>query len=76
MSVPPPTLTTSADDLLGLVLAHAELRPDSLALKDDEGSFTYVQLAEHVARLAGGRGPWAWARATGWACSCPTPPIS
>ena len=43
-----------AADLLGLVLGHAARRPDSLALQDDEGSFTYGQLAEHVARTASG----------------------
>ena len=53
-SVPLPTSTTSAHDLLGLVLAHAELRPDSPALQDDHGRFTYGELARHVANLASG----------------------
>ena len=54
MSAPPPASTTDATDLLGLVLRHAAHRPASLALRDDEGSFTYQQLAEHVARSASG----------------------
>jgi len=53
-SVPLPTSTTSAHDLLGLVLAHGELRPDSPALQDDHGRFTYGELARHVANLASG----------------------
>ena len=53
-SAPLPTSTTSAHDLLGLVLAHAELRPDSPALQDDHGRFTYGELARHVANLASG----------------------
>ena len=51
---PCPTATTSVDDLLGLVLAHSELRPDSPALQDDHGRFTYGELARHVAGLASG----------------------
>jgi amino acid adenylation domain-containing protein len=54
MPAPTPAPTTDATDLLGLVLRHAAHRPARLALRDDEGSFTYQQLAEHVARTASG----------------------
>ena len=49
------TLSTQGSaDLLGLVLRHAHDRPLQLALKDDNESFNYAQLAERVASVAAG----------------------
>ncbi len=46
--------TQGSADLLGLVLRHAHDRPLQLALKDDNESFNYAQLAERVASVAAG----------------------
>jgi D-alanine--poly(phosphoribitol) ligase subunit 1 len=46
--------TQGSVDLLGLVLRHAHDRPLQLALKDDNESFNYAQLAERVASVAAG----------------------
>jgi D-alanine--poly(phosphoribitol) ligase subunit 1 len=52
--VPVQPSTDAAHDLLALVLAHADRRPDAPALQDDIESFTYSQLAERVALVSAG----------------------
>ncbi len=54
MPVLQPAPTADAADLLALVLRHGRERPASPALRDDEISLTYEQLAGRVATLASG----------------------
>ena len=49
-----PPFGIAGEDVLGLVLRHAQERPEAPALRDDYESFTYKQLEARVKELAAG----------------------
>ena len=50
----PGTVAAPGGDVLALMLRHAHDRPSDLALRDDNESFTYEQLAARAAEVAAG----------------------